>query len=55
MDTDFAQLLGRLERRRVRDILLNLLPKDIANRMLRHAGRLPSEVRRAVVLQLDMW
>jgi len=44
----------RLERRRVREILLNLLPRDIANRMLRHAGRLPSDVRRAVVLQLDL-
>lgn len=45
----------RLERRRVLGILLNLLPEDIAKRMLRHAGRLPSEVRRAVVLQLDLW
>jgi len=34
-----------LERRKTRDLLLNLLPKDIADRMLSVSSRLPSDVR----------
>jgi len=34
-----------LERRKTRELLLNLLPTDIADRMLRVSSRLPSDVR----------
>ena len=48
------QCIFQFEKRRTQDILLNLLPGDIAKRMVRSSSRLPADVRRAVVLQLDL-
>jgi class 3 adenylate cyclase len=48
------QCVFQFEKRRTRDILLNLLPDDIAKRMVRSSSRLSADVRRAVVLQLDL-
>jgi len=48
------QCIFQFEKRRTQEILLNLLPGDIAKRMVRSSSRLPADVRRAVVLQLDL-
>ena len=42
------QCVFQFEKRRTRDILLNLLPDDIAKRMVRSSSRLSADVRRAV-------